>query len=123
MWIAEQHQQSHRAEPCGDNLVGAVVYVNNGDASHSVVTFILRSVSFLVTLHRDDRMTPLDAIVIERDIYNRPVGVALHLSDIIAEPVGASDHHKVVMRERVAGEFDVPAPVRFFVEFEVKYFH
>ncbi len=117
MWIAEQHQQRHRAEPCSGDLVGMVVYVNNGDAAQTVVTLILRSVSLLVTLHRDDRMTPLDAIVIERDIHDRPVGVALHLRDIIAEPVGASDHHKVVMRERIAGELDVPAPVRFLVEF------
>ena len=77
----------------------------------------------LVRSHRDDGMPPFEPVVVKGDVDDGPVGVAFHLGDIVAETVRAGDHHEVVVSEGITGEFDVPGPVRFLVEFEMKYFH
>ena len=118
--IPVQHQQGDRAYPRIRHFDVAPVPFDHGSMAVRGIVVVRGSVAFLEALHGDVRHPGLQEIAAGRHVDDGLLRVPFLLRDVLAETVCPRHHHKVVVRERVTWEIDVPGAVRLKVECKVK---
>ena len=123
MGIGTQDKQRNGAKPgCVSNPLKAIHLNARGPTVLGRVDIVC-SVALLDSRQDQVRISSIQVLVVEGYIDDGFVIASLKMGDVGAKKVSAGDHHKVVVRERIARELDVPASVRFEVESKVELSH